>query len=270
VSPNRSLPLRISVVVPSFNTGAYLEQALDSALTQQPPPAEVIVQDGGSTDQSLDILRGFGDAIDWRSEPDSGQSDALNRAIARASGDVVIWLNADDVLVPGAFAAAIEAFRRDPDAQFAFGDFDMIRADGSVVRRYRSSPYRADRVFSHGCYIFSGAIFYRRELLDRIGPFDNGLHACMDFDYLIRLGEARPVQLGVTVTRFRMSGSGKSSQMRWRFLKESHAIRWRASGRSARLRGLTLLLDVYAAFSLWTQPVRLSGVWSAVRRGKRL
>lgn len=263
-------PIRISVVVPSFNTGAYLGEALESALTQEPPPFETIVQDGGSTDGTLDILRGFGDAVAWRSEPDAGQSDALNKGIARATGDVVVWLNADDLLVPGAFAAVIEAFAREPDAEFAYGDFDMIRSDGAIVRRYRSSPYDPRRVFTRGCYIFSGAIFYRRPLMTRVGQFDRRLHACMDFDYLMRLGHARSVHVSATVARFRMSGSGKSSQMRSRFLRESHAIRWRAAGRSAQLRVLTLGLDAFAAFSLWTQPLRLTKAWSSVRRGKRL
>lgn len=263
-------PVRISVVVPSFNTGEYLTEALNSALAQQPPPYETLVQDGGSTDQSLDVLRTFGDSVSWRSEPDLGQSDALNRAISRATGDVVVWLNADDVLVPGAFAAVADTFERRPEAEFVYGDFDMIRSDGAIIRRYRSSAYDSRRVFVRGCYIFSGAIYYRRELLERVGRFDDRLHACMDFDYLIRLGEAQSVHVEAPLARFRMSGSGKSSQMRSRFLRESHAIRWRAAGRSTPLRLLTLVLDAHAAFSLWTQPVRLTKAWSAVRRTKRL
>lgn len=270
LAPPEPAPIRIAVVIPSFNSGPYLREALESALVQQPLPYETIVQDGGSTDESLSILRGFGDAISWRSEPDRGQSDALNRAIARTTGDVVIWLNADDLLLPGALAAAIDAFRLHPDADFAYGDFDMIRADGSIIRRYRSSAYDPRRVFTHGCYMFSGAIFYRRELLERVGRFDERLSACMDLDYLLRLGPVRAVHLGVTVARFRMSGASKSSTMRSRFLRESHAIRWRAAGHSPRLRALTLLIDVHTAVSLWTQPIRLTRAWSFVHRGKRL
>ena len=145
-----------------------------------------------------------------------------------------------------------------------------MRSDGSVLRQYRSSRYDPDRVFTHGCYIFSGAIFYRRELMDRVGRFDDRLHACMDLDYLLRLGPARGVHVGVTVARFRMSGSGKSSSMRSRFLRESHAIRWRAAGHSRRLRVLTLFIDLHRAVSLWTMPLRLTRAWSAVRRAKRL
>jgi glycosyltransferase involved in cell wall biosynthesis len=262
--------VRISVIMPSFNSGTFLEAALRSVLDQSPPPHEIIVQDGGSTDRTLDILRLHGDPVRWRSEPDRGQSDALNRAIKRSTGDVLLWLNADDLLAPGAIGAAIDVLRIHPEADFVYGDFDMVAADGRTLRRYRSSPYDADRVFLRGCYIFSGAIFYRRELLDRIGPFDENLHACMDFDYLLRLRTARAVHAGVTVAAFRMSGEGKSSSMRSRFLRESHTVRWRAATGSIRLQLLTLALDAWSVVLLWTQPLRLTRAWSAVRTGKRL
>jgi glycosyltransferase involved in cell wall biosynthesis len=262
--------IRISVVIPSFNSGRYLAAAIESALSQNPPPFEVIVQDGGSTDETLQVLRTFGNRVDWRTEPDSGQSDALNRAIRRSTGEAVVWLNADDLLLPGAFEAASAAFERRPDAQFVYGDFDMIGADGRRLRRYQSSDYAPRRVFVHGCYIFSGAIFYRRSLMDRIGPFDERLHACMDFDYLLRLGHVPFVHINLPVASFRMSGAGKSSTIRSRFLKETHLIRWRTAGDSIYLRFLTLALDVWSIVALWTQPIRLTGAWSAVRQGKRL
>ena len=261
---------RISVVVPSFNSATFLRDALESALSQQPPPHEVIVQDGRSTDGSAAILGSFGDRINWRSEPDDGQAQALNRAIARATGDVVVWLNADDLIAPGAFQAAGRAFDEHPDADFVFGDFDMIRADSTVIRHYQSSPYDPERVFTHGCYIFSGAIYFRRTLLDRVGPFDEQLHACMDLDYLMRIGDARTVHLGQAVARFRVSGSGKSSRMRRTFLREAHAVRKRAAGDSRRklLRGL--LVDARDLLVMAIEPLRYSRAWSAVRRSKRL
>lgn len=262
--------LRISVVIPSFNSGAYLDPALRSAIEQVPPPWEVIVQDGGSTDGTLDILRSYGSRIRWHSEPDRGQADALNRAVERVTGDVVVWLNADDLLARGALRTASEALGANPDADFVYGDFDVIGPDGRTLRRYQSSAYDAYRVFIHGCYIFSGAIFYRRTFLKRIGPFDEQLHACMDFDFLLRLGTSRPFHTGVTLAAFRMSGEGKSSSMRSRFLMESHAVRWRAARGSVRLRLLTLVLDAWSVVLLWTQPLRLARVWSAVRTGKRL
>jgi glycosyltransferase involved in cell wall biosynthesis len=262
--------VRISVVVPSFNSATFLRQALDSALSQQPPPYEVIVQDGGSTDGTVDVLRAYRTRVRWRSEPDGGQTEALNRAIADATGDVVVWMNADDLITPGAFAVVSKAFLEQPDADFVYGDYDVIRADGSVMRRFRSSQYDPDRVFSRGCYIFSGAMYFRRELIARVGPFDERLHACMDLDYLLRIGEARAVHVGVTVARFRRSGSGKSSRIRATFLREAHAVRRRAAGRSRRRRLLGLIADARDLVALATEPVRHTRAWSAVRPGKQL
>jgi glycosyltransferase involved in cell wall biosynthesis len=262
--------VRISVVMPSFNSGHYLAIALQSALEQVPRPHEVIVQDGGSTDGSLEILRAAGEAVDWRSEPDTGQSNALNMAIRRATGDIVVWLNADDILAPGALAAVQEAFTRDPEAEFAYGDFETIGPDSRVIRRFRSSPYDVQRVFRRGCYIFSGAIFYRRALLERLGPFDERLEACMDFDYLLRLGETPSIHVGKTVAGFRMSGGGKSSTIRSRFLREAYSIRMQVAGQSRRRQLLALFVAGIELVSLYTQPVRLTRPWSIVRGSRRL
>jgi glycosyltransferase involved in cell wall biosynthesis len=261
---------RISVVMPSFNTAPFLKEALDSALSQEPPPFEVIVQDGGSTDGSVELLRTFGDRVEWRSEPDSGQTQALNRAIARATGNVVVWLNADDLILPGALAAVERAFVGTPDADFVYGDYDMIRGDGSVMRRFQSSPYDPDRIFLRGCYIFSGSIYFGRHLLERVGPFDERLHACMDLDYLLRIGQARTVHLGVPVAQFRMSGAGKSSRMRATFLREAHAVRRRAAGRSRRRRLTGFAIDAWNFLLLASEPVRHTRLWSAMRGRKRL
>jgi len=261
---------KISVVVPSYNSATFLGEALESALSQEPAPYEVIVQDGGSTDGSLEILRSFANRVRWRSEPDGGQAQALNKAIAGASGDVVVWLNADDLLVPGAFAAVERAYTEHPHADFVYGNFDMIRADGNVMRRFESSPYDPDRVFTHGCYIFSGAMFFRRDLLERVGPFDERLHACMDLDYLLRIGDVNAIHLEMTVARFRRSGLGKSSRIRRTFLLEAHEVRKRAAGGSRRRRLVGLLVDARDMVALATEPVRYTRAWSAVRRGKRL
>jgi glycosyltransferase involved in cell wall biosynthesis len=262
--------VRISVVIPSYNSSRYIAQAIGSALTQEPPPHEIIVQDGASTDASLDLLRTFGDRVRWESRPDTGQAQALNRAVSRVTGDVVVWLNADDLLVPGAFAAAQVAFGESPNADFAYGNYDMIRDDGSILRRFESSAYDPDRVFFRGCYIFSGAIFFRRSLLERVGAFDESLHACMDLDYLLRIGQARAVHLDRTVAQFRRSQSGKSSRIRGTFLREGHRVRRRAAGRSLKRRVLTFIADARDVVLLFTEPVRHTRVWSAFRPGKVL
>lgn len=262
--------MRISVLVPSLNSGGFIQEAIQSALAQDPPPHQVLVQDGGSTDDTLKVLENFHDEVDVRSEPDRGQSEALNRAVARASGDVLVWLNADDLLAPGAFAAVLAAFEQNPGAEFVYGDFNIVDGKGQTLRQFRSSAYDPQRVFVHGCYIFSGAIFFRRELIERVGPFDESLQACMDFDYLMRIGRAKAVHVERTVARFRMSGQQKSTGIRSRFIRESHSIRWRSAGGSVRLRLLTLGLDVRDAVYWITQPLRMTRAWGVLRRTRQL
>jgi glycosyltransferase involved in cell wall biosynthesis len=261
---------RISVVIPSYNSGSYLAAAIDSAIGQVPAPHQVIVQDGGSTDNSLAILAGYGDRLDWRSGPDLGQSDALNKAIERVDGDIVVWLNADDTLAPGAFAEVTRAFAAAPHVELVFGNYDMIGADGRVLRRFLSSAYDPKRFFTRGCYIFSGAMFFRRTLLERIGPFDVSLQTCMDFDYMLRIGDVEAVHIDAIVAGFRMSGEGKSSTMRSRFLREAYRIRSRAAGRSVRGRLLAVGIAGLELVSLYTQPVRLTRPWATLRGRRRL
>jgi glycosyltransferase involved in cell wall biosynthesis len=268
----RGLPqVRISVIVPSYNTGKYLRDAVASALDQVPKPHEVVVQDGGSTDQTLETLRSFGNRVTWVSAPDDGQSDALNKALARASGDVVLWLNADDILLPGSLAAAKAAFEADPGLAFAYGDFDMIGSKGEQLRTYVSSPYSWLRTFKQGCYIFSGSLFVRREVLVQIGGFDTTLRACMDLDLMLRLDEAgRSAHLRRTIGQLRMHGTNKSSTLLSLFLRESFRVRRRYSGRSPRLWLITLRSSAIHFVSLASTPLRYSRWWPRHGRGKTL
>jgi glycosyltransferase involved in cell wall biosynthesis len=264
-------PPRISVIVPSFNSGAFLRQALGSALDQVPCPLEVVVQDGGSTDETLDILRSFGERVAWVSAPDEGQSDALNRALARATGDIVLWLNADDVILPGALAAASAAFVADPSLAFAYGDFNIIDGAGDLVRRFQSSPYSWDKVFAGGCYIFSGSLFVRRQTLTELGGYDASLHACMDFDLMLRLGAAGSSRhLGRTIAQLRMHDENKSSTIRTVFLREGFRVRRRYAGRSPRLWFHTFGFIPLTAILLATAPLRYSPRWPRHGRGKTL
>jgi len=262
---------RVSVLIPSFNSAPFLRQALLSVLDQVPPPHEVLVQDGGSADETLDILRSFGERVAWVSAPDDGQSAALNRALARSTGDVVLWLNADDELVPGAIAAASAAFGSDPDLKFAYGDFDIIDSTGARVRTYRSSPYSWERVFARGCYIFSGSLFIRRQVLVEIGGFEASLSACMDLDLLLRLGApGRSIHLGRTIGQYRMHDDTKSSTMGLAFLREALRVRLRHSGGSPRLWLVALRATIWSAVMRLTYRLRYSRLWPRHGRGKTL
>lgn len=259
---------RISVIIPSWNSGTHLREALTSALDQVPPPHEVVVQDGGSTDATLDILRSFGRRVSWISASDAGQADALNKALARTSGDVVIWLNADDTLRPGALAAASAAFESDPGLAFAYGDFDIINGSGALVRAYQSSLYSWTRVYEQGCYIFSGSVFVRRHALLAVGGFDPSLRACMDFDLLLRLGDAGSSRhLGQTIGQFRIHGASKSSNIGLTFVREAWRVRSRYARNSLRLWPSLLRTTVVSALMQVTSPLRYSRYWP--RHGRR-
>lgn len=262
---------RFSVIIPSYNSALFLRQAVESALDQVPGPHEVLVQDGGSTDGTLEILRSFGERVAWVSVPDHGQSDALNKALARTTGDVVVWLNADDLLVPGALAAASAAFTSDRDLAFAYGNFDLIDGNGVPLRRYRSSVYSWDRVFAHGCYIFSGSLFIRRDKLLAIGGFDSTLNTCMDFDLLLRLGGVgRSTHLGRTIAQFRMHNDAKSSTIGVDFIREAFNVRRRYMRGSLRLWLFTALGFAEMVALLLTTRLRYSSAWPRHGRGKLL
>ena len=253
---------RVSVIIPSYNSGRYLRQAITSALDQVPCPDEVLVQDGGSTDRTLEILNSFGKSVAWTSAPDLGQSDALNKALSRATGDVILWLNADDVIVPGAIAAASAAFAADAGLAFAYGDFEIIDGADALVRSYRSSPYSWQRVYARGCYIFSGSLFVRRRSLIDIGAFDPTLRACMDFDLLLRLdGTGRSRHLGRTIGQFRMHRANKSSNMGVLFVREGFRVRRRYARGSPRLWLLALRAVIWFGLMEATARLRYSSRW---------
>ena len=217
------------------------------------------------------FCRSFGDRLAWTSAPDSGQSDALNRALARATGDVILWLNADDLILPGAFAAASVAFMSDTRIAFVYGDFDMIDGAGTKMRRYRSSEYSWDRVYARGCYIFSGSLFIRKRDLLAIGGFDPTLHACMDLDLLLRLGSVgQSRHLDQTIGQLRMYGSNKSTSMMRVFLREGFRVRRRYAHRSLLLWLVAVRAVVSTGLILATTRVRLSPRWPRYGRDKAL
>jgi glycosyltransferase involved in cell wall biosynthesis len=262
---------RISVIVPSYNSGSFLRETLTSALDQDMPPYEVLVEDGGSTDDTLDILRSFGERVTWVSKPDGGQADAINNAVARSSGDVILLLNADDLIVPGSLAAAAGAFEQDRDLAFAYGDFDMVDGAGAIIREYRSSPYSWERVYARGCYIFIGSVFIRRRVLEEMGGYDISLKACMDFDLLLRLGAVgRSKHLGQTIGQFRRHDASKSSTIGRVFLREGLRVRGRYARRSPRLWLVALWATARSGLMEGIAPLRYSSRWPRHGREKTL
>lgn len=241
----------VSVVVPSLHQGAFLGATLRSVLDQGYGPLEILVVDGGSTDGTLEVLRGFGERIQWTSEPDAGQSDAINKGLRRARGQILTYLNSDDVLAPGAVAAAVAALGAEPGPAVVYGDLDVIDSEGALLYRLPAPALTRRRMVARGEYVPQPGTFWHRGVQEAIGLFDVGLHYAMDHDFFCRAAARFPlIRLPRTMAGFRIHGASKTraaEDRMWREglrVAERHGLRpWHAWYwiRRARHRGLRLL-----------------------------
>lgn len=189
----------VSMVMPCLNQARFLPRALYSVLSQERDfELECMVIDGGSTDGTLEILEGFGDAIRWASGPDNGQSDALNKGFALANGRIFGWLNSDDLLAPGALKRAVDAFTREPQVQWLYGKVKIVDEYDRVIRRpvtayknLRMRHFSYRRLLTEN-WISQMGVFWRRSAHEVVGPFRERLHLAMDYEFWLRLGERWP------------------------------------------------------------------------------
>jgi glycosyltransferase involved in cell wall biosynthesis len=170
----------VTIVTPSYNQARFLEATLRSVLEQDYPNIEYLVVDGASTDNSVEIIRKYADKIAWWvSEKDSGQSDAVNKGLRRARGEIVGWLNSDDVYQPGAIAAAVAAFRFHPEAGVVYGDALAIDADGKTFNLMRARQYSLTDLIALNI-ICQPAAFMRRSVLEHVEYLNPAYHLLMD------------------------------------------------------------------------------------------
>ena len=247
----------ISVVVPSLNAEEFVVEAIRSALDQSVPPLEVLVQDGGSSDGTVAAVEAIVDSrISIRSEPDEGQSDALNRAVGRARGDWISWLNADDLVAPDAFAAAEPFARQEND--IVYGDFAYVDERGEIVRRQRvPDTFDRERLLRKGHYLFTGATLFRRDLFERFGGLDTGLRMAMDYDFCLRIApQVRAVHCGAILGYFRMHGRSATAEISWRLVREDARVRRRHGGYLGRRAAPILFYDAKRVIDVSSLPVR--------------
>ena len=183
-------PLRVSVVMPSYNHAKYLRDAIDSVLAQDYDALELIVIDGGSGDESVEILKSYGGRLEFVSRPDRGQADALNRGFARATGDILCWLNSDDMFVPRVIPRVVQAFADHPHVDFVYGRGWNIFESGDIED---AGVLTLDlwKLIHQRNFIQQPSCFFRRSLIDRVGAVDESLRYVMDWDLWIRFAAYR-------------------------------------------------------------------------------
>lgn len=188
---------RVSVVMPSMNQARFIGQAIDSVLQQTYPNVELIVVDGGSNDGTLGVLESrlgrFGQRLRWVSEPDSGAANAINKALRLADGDIIGWLNSDDLYAADVITHAVQRFVADSSLMMLYGEGEHVDAQGAPLGRYPTRPPSASiQGFHDGCYICQPTVFLRRTVLDAVGLLDEGLRTAFDFEYWLRVFKQFP------------------------------------------------------------------------------
>ncbi len=202
----------VTIVTPSFNQARFIEETICSVLEQDYPRIEYILVDGGSTDGSLEVIRRYADRLAWwASEPDRGQTDAINKGFAHAHGEILAWLNSDDTYLPGAIAEAVDSLQANPKAGMVYGDANLVDESGAVIGKFpaRQTDYR--RLRQGYVHIPQQASFFRASLWQRVGPLDPTFYFAMDYDLWVRLARLAPLcYYPRTWATFRLHDTGKS------------------------------------------------------------
>jgi glycosyltransferase involved in cell wall biosynthesis len=184
-----AIPPKISVVMPSYNQREFIERSILSVLNQDYRNLEFIIIDGGSTDGTVDIITKYREHLAyWVSEPDQGQSHALNKGFRRATGEIFGWLNSDDLYMPGALATAAAAFSKHPEKGIVHGDWLAIDGDDRTVAYQFSFDFSFKHFKYEGFHLNAQSMFWRKAIHDRFGGFEPGLHNTMDYQMILVFG----------------------------------------------------------------------------------
>ena len=224
LSPLSEHPL-VSIVIPSYNQAAFLEQTIKSAFEQDYPRLEHILVDGGSTDNSIEIIKKYsGQFTWWVSEKDNGQGDAINKGMTHAKGEIVAWLNSDDCYLPAAISTAVEAFEANPDAVMVYGDMLAIDEKAFVTNTFKYRPLTLDDLL---CFQIIGqpAVFMRREAFENAGGLDTSFHLLLDHQLWIKIAmQGQLVHLPQTIAAARYHADAKNRARASEFGHEAFRI----------------------------------------------
>ncbi|HUI84624.1 MAG TPA: glycosyltransferase family 2 protein [Candidatus Binatia bacterium] len=238
----------LSVITPSYNSAEFIEDALLSVSRQEGVQVEHIVIDGGSSDETVQRVASHA-GVQWISEPDRGQSDAINKGFLRAGGDLVGWLNADDYYLPGGLAAIAQAAREHPQADIIHGDCVFVDSTGRIVRSKVEHDFDRSVLLYFGCYIPSTSTFFRRRIIESGLLLDCDYRVCMDFEYFARLAHAGFAFHYVPrfIAAFRWHGHNTSIRQMARRAEERRQVQRRFGKSGCSDSTLHLLAQVHRA-----------------------
>jgi glycosyltransferase involved in cell wall biosynthesis len=226
----RSEPL-VTIVTPSFNSGRFIKQAIQSVLEQDYPWIEYLVVDGGSTDETLSILRQQGDRVRFISAHDKGTADAVSRGFGMTKGSILAWLNADDYYMPGAVSAAVDSLEADPEAGATYAEALWVDESGDVLRPYPTIQPYDPAMFSVECSICQPTCFFRRSAYEAVRGLDISLRTVFDYDLWIRMARSyRFISIPRCAAASRMHSENLSLSQRDVVFQESIRLLKRHSG----------------------------------------
>lgn len=256
--------MRLSFVIPTRNQARFLGQCIDSCLAQGIADAEIVVADGASTDDTREVLASYGERVRWVSEPDRGQSDAVNKGVRMANGELIAWINSDDYYASDrSVATLLAAFDADPDLDIAYGNGLRVDADGAPIGPYNSRPVKrlASIVTQPASFVLQPSLLFRRQLFLDVGGVDESLHYTMDYELWIRMfAAARATRyIPEVIAHARYHTDAKSIAAMGKQIRELFAVK-RSSARKLDL-GPVDRARMYAGIA------SLGVYWLAVRTG---
>ena len=274
------MPRRVSIITPSLNQGRFIESAIRSVLDQALVHRELeyVVVDGGSRDDTVEILSRSCQRLRWLSEPDRGQADAINKGLRMTSGDIIGWLNSDDIYYPDAVQSACDFLDSQPLVDVVYGKADEIDEAGAVLAPYPTEAFDPRRL-QDTCFLCQPAVFFRRRVVERFGGLDERLHYVLDYEYWLRLalGGARFAHVGETWAAWRLYPGIKSQAGRMRMHLETNQMfrerlgrvpdRWLYNYAHARLEGTPIDSSRHLRFAVCLSALTL---WASLRWNRSL
>ncbi len=246
----------VSIITPSYNQANFLEETICSVLDQEYPNLEYIIVDGGSTDGSLEIIQKYADRLAWWvSEPDQGQTDAINKGFSQAKGEILAWLNSDDTYLPAAVAEAVGFLQAHPEIGTVYGDANLIDDEGNIIGRFPAKQTDNRRLMRGYVHVPQQATFFRTELWRKVGPLDPTFFFAMDYDLWVRLSQHAPLKYYSRLwANFRLHGGAKSIEADDRCWPEMVRVHRREGG--SRISWLSIKASIRPLIYGW-MPIKM-------------